>query len=73
MRKQVGTPDFMQQQIKQDKHPCLILKHSKFSDTVVIGVLRVKRHSCTVIQVVYTKLWDFSEKNFSLSLYYWFK
>lgn len=69
MRKQVGTPDFMQQQVKQDKHLHLILKGSKFSDTVVIGVLNVKRHSCTVIQVVYPKLWDFREKNIvSLSL-----
>lgn len=56
MRKQVGTPDFMQQQVKQDKHLCLLLKHSRFSDTVVIGVLSTKKHNCTAIQVVCTKL-----------------
>lgn len=74
MRKKVGTSGFMQQQVKQDKYLCLFLKCSRFSDTVVIGVLSVKRHNCTVIQVVYTKLWDSRKKKlFSLSLYYCFK
>lgn len=69
MRKKVGTSGFMQQQVKQDKHLCLFLKCSRFSDTVVIGVLSVKRHNCTVIQVVYTKLWDSREKNYFISLF----
>lgn len=40
MRKQIGTPDFMQQLVKQDNNLCLLLKCLRFSDTVVIDVLK---------------------------------
>lgn len=40
MRKKLGAPDFMQQLVKQDNNLCLLFKCSRFSDTVVIGVLK---------------------------------